>query len=432
MATRIKSARSKSPSVKKAAERAKRRPGLAIDENGTTARDAMPRLDPKRAFALVMELMAIPGASGHEGAVAEYVTKKLLAAGARADMIRSDNAHKKTPIAGEVGNLVLRLPGTARAARRLLMAHMDTVPICVGAKPVRKGEVVRSADPKTGLGADDRSGVAVVLNTAIEILERNLPHPPLTFLFAIQEEVGLHGARHVELPLLGKPRLAFNWDGGAAEKITTAATGGYRLQIEIEGLAAHAGAAPEMGVSAIAVASLAIAQLVRDGWHGLIEKGNKRGTSNVGVIQGGHATNVVTDHVELKAEARSHDKKFRKQIVDVIEKAFREAAAQVRNIHGKCGSVRFHGRQDYEAFRLADGDPSVVAAEAAVRAVGLVPCRATSNGGLDANWMTAHGIPTVTLGCGQMQIHTTSEFLDIGAFHHACQIALQLATDVRG
>jgi len=42
---------------------------------------------------------------------------------------------------------------------------MDTVPICVGAKPVRKGNVVRSADPKTGLGADDRAGVAVVLNT---------------------------------------------------------------------------------------------------------------------------------------------------------------------------------------------------------------------------------------------------------------------------
>jgi tripeptide aminopeptidase len=233
------------------------------------------------------------------------------------------------------------------------------------------------------------------------------------------------------LPLLGKPALAFNWDGGPAEKITVAATGGYRLQIEIEGLAAHAGAAPEQGISAIAIASLAIAQLVRDGWHGLIVKGNQRGTSNVGFIHGGEATNVVTDRVELKAEARSHDRRFREQIVSVIEGAFEDAAKQVRSAHGQCGRVRFHGRHDYEAFQLPGDEPSVVAAERAVRALGLEPHRAVSNGGLDANWMTAHGIPTVTLGCGQMQIHTTSEFLDIPAFERACEIALRLATETQ-
>jgi tripeptide aminopeptidase len=386
------------------------------------------RADPKRAFQMVMELMAIPGTSGHEKAVADYITGKLREAGAPASAIRHDNAHQKTPLAGEVGNLIFQMPGTLRAPRRLLMAHMDTVPICVGAKPVRKGRVVRSGDPKTGLGADDRSGVAVVLNAALEIIERKLPHPPLTFFWPIQEEVGLHGAHYAQLALLGKPRLAFNWDGGAAEKITVAATGGYRLQIEIEGLAAHAGAAPEQGVSAIAIASLAIAELVREGWHGLIVKGDHRGTSNVGTIHGGDATNVVTDRVELKAEARSHDQAFRKQIVAAIEQAFQKAALAVRNAAGRHGHVRFHGRHDYEAFRLAADEPSVLAAERAVRDAGLEPQRAVSNGGLDANWMTAHGIPTVTLGCGQMQIHTTREFLNIAAFEKACSIALDLAS----
>ena len=223
--------------------------------------------------------------------------------------------------------------------------------------------------------------------------------------------------------------MAFNWDGGSASKLTVAATGGYRLQIDVEGLAAHAGGAPEQGISAIAIASLAIAQLVREGWHGLIVKGQHQGTSNVGAIRGGEATNVVTDHVELKAEARSHDRQFRKQIVKVIEQAFKDAATQVRNDRGACGRVRIHGRNDYEAFRLPDDDPSLLAAERAVRASGLEPQRAVSNGGLDANWMTAHGIPTVTLGCGQMQIHTTSEYLDIPAFHHSCGIALILATE---
>lgn len=407
----------------------KPRPQRKSSASSAVTRNSAPIVfDRKRAVSLVMELMAIPSTSGGEGAVAKYVTDKLLAAGLPVAAIRSDNAHKKTLIAGEVGNLIMQLPGTLRGPRRLLMAHMDTVPICVGSKPKRSGNLVRSADPNTGLGADDRAGVAVLLAAALEILERDLPHPPLTFFWAIQEEVGLQGARCVQTSLLGKPKLAFNFDGGAAEKLTIGATGGYRMQIDIEGLAAHAGGAPEKGISAIAIASLAIARLVREGWHGLIQQKGGQGTSNVGFIQGGAATNVVTDHVVLKAEARSHDPAFRKQIVKQIETAFRDASCEVTNAQGKHGKVRFEGRNDYESFRLPDNDPSLLAAEQAVRDTGLEPLRAISNGGLDANWMTAHGIPTVTLGCGQMNIHTTSECLDLAAFEHACQIGLRLAT----
>ena len=44
--------------------------------------------------------------------------------------------------------------------------------------------------------------------------------------------------------------------------------------------------------------------------------------------------------------------------------------------------------------------------------------------------MAANGVPTVTLGCGQMEIHTTKEQLDLDAFEAACTVALRLATDV--
>jgi tripeptide aminopeptidase len=289
------------------------------------------------------------------------------------------------------------------------------------------GRFVKSADPATGLGADDRSGCAVVLATAVEILRRKLPHPPLTFLFAIQEEVGLYGARFVKAADLGRPRLAFNFDGGAVEKITVGATGGHRLDIRIAGTPSHAGVAPEKGVSALAIASLAIASLVNDGWHGLVEKKGKRGTSNVGTIHGGSATNVVAESATLKAEARGHDPAFRNQIVKAIETAFKDAAKRIKSVDGKTGKVTIAGRLDYEAFRLADDEPCVVAAEAAVKAIGLVPRREISNGGLDANWMAANGIPTVTLGCGQMEIHTTNEKLDLDAFENACRAALRLA-----
>ena len=380
----------------------------------------------------MLELLAIPGGSGNEKAVADQIVKRLREAGCPADAISFDTAHTKTPIKGNVGNLIVKLPGAVPGAvlgpRRLFMAHMDTVPVCIGTKPVVAGRFVKSGNPATGLGADDRAGCAVVLSTAIEILKRKLPHPPLTFFFAIQEEVGLYGARFAKAADLGKPKLAFNFDGGAVEKITVGATGGYRMDIAIEGIPSHAGVAPEKGVSAIAIAALAIASLVEDGWHGLVMKDGKRGTSNVGVIQSGCATNVVAESATLRAEARSHDPAFRGRIVKAIEKAFTDAVKKVRTADGKTGRVTFDGHLDYEAFRLPDDEPCVVAAQEAVRGIGLVPRLDVSNGGLDANWMAANGTPTVTFGCGQMEIHTTKEQLDLDAFEAACTVALRLAT----
>ena len=382
----------------------------------------------KRAFDLLWRLLPIPGRSGQESQVAEFVRQQLLAAGAPAAAVRCDTAHRRSPLEGDTGNLILKLPGTRRAPRRMLSAHLDTVPICVGCRPVRQGDLVRPADPQTGLGADDRAGTAVILNTALEIIERDLPHPPLTFCWFVQEEVGLHGSRYLQKSLLGEPKLAFNFDGGSAAKLTIGATGGYRLAIEIQGLASHAGVAPQWGVSAIAIAAMAIADLHRGGWHGDVRKGRRCGTSNVGVIQGGDATNVVTDRVTIRAEARSHDPEFRSKIVAEIERAFQRAVREVKSAAGATGRVNLDGRLDYEAFRLAEDEPCVQAAADAVRAIGREPELAISNGGLDANWISAHGIPTVSLGAGQVNPHRTDEALSVAEFEDACRVALRLAT----
>ncbi len=391
-----------------------------------TSKTPIPNL--KQAVSLVMELLAIPGKSGEEAEVAQRVIDLLLDAGAPRDAIKMDTAFRKTPIDGKTGNLVLKLPGTRRAPRRMLVAHLDTVPICVGSKPRRRGNMVTSSAAGTGLGADDRAGCAVTLTAALEILRNDLPHPPLTFLWTVQEEIGLHGARNVKRSMLGKPKLAFNWDGGAPNKLTIGATGGYRMKVEIEGIASHAGGAPEEGVSAIAIASLAIADLHRNGWHGDIQKGNKCGTSNVGFIHAGEATNVVTDLAILKVEARSHDSKFRQRIVREIEKSFQKAAREVKNVAGACGKVTFEGNLDYDSFKMSSKEPCVQVASQAVQAIGQETCFAIANGGLDANWLFQHEIPTVSFGCGQMNQHMATEALNIENYENACRIALLLAT----
>jgi len=385
-------------------------------------------LGSKEAIDLVMKLMAIPGRSGEEKQVVDFIVKELRRCGIPRSLIVTDRAHKKTPVGGNTGNLVVRLPGTNRQPRRMFSAHMDTVPACVGSKPVRRREIVRSADPSTGLGADDRAGCAVLLHTVQEIYRRRAAHPPLTFCWFVQEEVGIQGSKNANRRLWGAPKMAFNFDGGSPAKLTIGATGCYRIDIEITGLASHAAAAPEKGISAVAIAAMAIAELQTNGWHGAIKKEKKLGTSNVGVIRGGVATNVVAEHLSIKAEARSHDAKFRQRILKEIKAAFNQARSQIRNDSGKCGKIRFDVTFSYDSYLLNKKEAVVSFALSAIRDLGLKPSLAVTDGALDASWLNQYNIPTVSLGAGATYPHTVKEVLNIHRFNEACKIAWRLAT----
>lgn len=396
--------------------------------SSSTGSTASITFNERKAVERVIDMIAIAGKSCQEKAIAGYIEQKLVEAGIPASAISYDRAHKLSTYGGEVGNLIVKLPGIKSGPRRMLMGHIDTVPLCVGAQPVLRGNKIVSKSPLTALGGDNRAGAAIVLTAILEILKQNLPYPPLTLFWPVQEEIGLLGARHVSINKLGKPKLCFNWDGGDAQITCIGATGGYELFIEIDGIASHAGGHPEDGVNAIAVASIAIADLVKNGWHGLVLKNGLRGTSNIGVIQGGDATNVVTSKVILRGEARSHDRKFRSRIVKEIEQAFQRAVKQLKNAAGKTGKLTFGADLKYDSFQLSTDEPCVQSAITAVKKCGLDPELRVSNGGLDANWTSALGLPTVTLGAGQHDIHTTSEWLDVASYLKGCQIGLMLAT----
>ncbi len=206
----------------------------------------MPRsdvVDEKRAIGHLMDLLAIPGLSGEEGAIAAEVRQRLLASGYRAEWIGHDRAHERISGDYQVGNLVVLLPGTRPGRRRLFMAHLDTVPLCRGARPVLEGDRISSAGP-TGVGADDRTGVAALVTMAETLLERDLPHPPLTLLFTVGEERGLAGSRCVEEDELGDPKLGFNIDSSDPERLIVGAVGAERWNVEVGGRSAHAAVHP--------------------------------------------------------------------------------------------------------------------------------------------------------------------------------------------
>src|SRR5881394_1852648 len=279
-------------------------------------------VDTQSAIERLMRLLAVEGVTGREARIGNELIAALKEAGVPARSIRFDDAHTRIPLPTETGNLIVDLPGRGalqRADRLLFMTHMDTVPLCAGAKPKRQGRKIVNA-AKTALGGDNRTGCAVLVTLIAELARQNLDHPPITLLFCVREESGLWGARYVHKADLGAPVMAFNYDGGSANNVVVGAVGADRWEVEIFGRASHAGGAPERGISATMILGLALAEVQAGGWFGKVVKGKKQGTSNVGPVTGGDgrpagdATNVVTDYVHVRGESRSHDGKFFKQI----------------------------------------------------------------------------------------------------------------------
>jgi tripeptide aminopeptidase len=220
--------------------------------------------------------------------------------------------------------------------------------------------------------------------------------------------------------------MGFNYDGSDPHQYVTSVIGTERFNIDITGVASHAGAWPEMGVSTAVIAAHALSELDAEGWHGPIEKDGRKGSANVGIIEGGTGTNVVMPATHLLVEARSHDHDFRKAIIR-WEEAFRQAAARVTNKDGDSGGVGFSPGPTYEAFALTEEDPVVVRALEAGERCGFTPSCVTNDGGMDANWIVGHGIPAVTFGTGQRRVHTADEWIDLKDFGTACRLAVELA-----
>lgn len=395
--------------------------GLSFDENAAIDR--------------LQRFLAVEGVTGQEKAIARAVADELEAVGAPSSTIRHDTAHERIPLPTQTGNLLVDLPGTQPGPRLLFAAHLDTVPLCAGVVPERVRDRLLSCG-NTALGGDDRTGVACLATLAATLLQKGLPHPPLTLLFTVREESGLFGARHVDTVDLGSPVMGFNVDGRSPSELTIGAVGAERWEVEIIGRAAHAGVHPEQGVSATMVAALALADIHRGGWFGKVHQAAGDGTSNAGRLAGrdgkcaGDATNVVTDYVQLHGESRSHNARFAKAITRAYRAAFTKAAEQLRNDKGKKAKVKFKARLDYHPFRLKEDAAVVRHAQAAAVRAGLQPSLRVSNGGLDANWLVRHGIPTITFGAGQNNIHTIDEYVDLSSFLMGCRMALALATQI--
>ena len=390
-------------------------------------------LDVAAAEEHLMNFLSVEGVTGQEANIAAAVSDALKKIGVPASAIRFDDANKRIPLPTETGNLIVDLPGTRGGPRLLYSTHLDTVPLCAGAKPRKEGDRIVS-DGTTALGGDARTGVALLVVLAETLIKHKLPHPPITLLFTVREESGLHGARELNPADLGGPVMCINVDGMLAKDLIVGAVGQENWEVEITGRASHAGVAPEQGISATMVGAIALADARSAGWFGKVVKPGGRGTSNVGIFGGkdgkpaGDATNVVTDYAFIKGEARSPEAAFATKIAKGYEDAFAKAQAEVRDHKGETAKVKFSHKTSYPPFELAKDAPVVKRATKALEALGIEANLLFSNGGLDANWLDKHGVPTITIGAGQAEIHTIKEYVNLAEYEKGCRLGILMAT----
>lgn len=348
----------------------------------------------ERITALLMDLCATDSGSRNERLMADKLKPMLEELGF---VVREDDAGAK--VGGNAGNLYGRLEGTAPGEPLLFSAHMDRVTPGLGVKPRLEGNDIVS-DGTTILGADDAAGIAAVLEAVRVLKERNLPYPTIEIGFTIGEEVGLLGARHLEYGWF-TAKLGFALDsGGKVGEIVVKAPSQAKVNVTFRGKAAHAGVAPEKGVSAIQIAAVAISRMK-------LLRIDSETTANIGSISTDGPTNIVPETCKIVAEARSlNQEKLEAQVAD-MQRCAEEAARELG------GAADVEILRSYSAFNLSPESAPVRRAAAAAEQIGAPVSITSTGGGSDANIFNGNGIPMAVLGVGYEEIHSTRERMPI-------------------
>lgn len=375
----------------------------------------------KNLLNIFLELVQTDSESFDEKNMQELLARKLQQLGCR---VQVDHAGQNYPTNAQ-GNVIGFFPGTVESAPIVLCAHMDTVSPGKGVHPVVHEDYVTS-DGSTILGADDKAGVAIILEVLQALKEENLPHPPVEVIFTLTEENGMAGAKNLDISHL-KGREGLILDNEEVSELLIQGPAVNTIEVWIKGLAAHAGACPEKGISAIEVAAYALSRMK-------LGRVDDETVANFGIIQGGKATNVVMDDLYLKGEARSlKDEKLSAQTAH-MKACFDEAVEHfTKEVDGHLHKpeIKFVPFKRYPAVNVPASHPMVQSVVAAAKTLGISMRPAASGGGCDANILSGKGFTLPNLGVGCRGCHALTEKLLLKEFFAAFNVVLAVVRAYR-
>ncbi len=362
-----------------------------------------------------LTLVRLDSPPGGEGKVASWCQDRMEEMGLEC---RRDGAARI--LGGETGNLHGFLPGKGREGTLLLSAHMDTVPEAVGVKPVVERGCVRS-DGTTPLGADDKSGIAVILQAIRLLLGAPVPRPDIHVLFTVQEETGLKGVRAAELGR-PKPLGALVLDGGSVDRLIHKAPAKNYFQFRFLGREAHLTREPELGLNAVEMAAHAVASMPLGRIDALT-------TAGVSAIRSEGGEGKVPVLCEVEGQVSSLDRsRLEKVTHDLYTAAMESIRGKEVVLGGKVWKPGLEARVEplHPALHVPADHPLVEAVKEAARSLGRGIQLYAASGGCDANILFARGVPALVLGTGMALPHTCQENIRIEDMVRAAQLLARI------
>lgn len=311
---------------------------------------------------------------------------------------------------GNAGNIIFNIPGTTSSAPVLLfMAHMDTVGPAANKKIIVDGDVIKT-DGSTILGGDDAAGIECLFEALRILKENNVAHGSIQAVFTIAEETGLTGAKLLDYSMI-RAKYGFVLDeGGHIGTFAVKGPAQYKIGGYLKGKAAHAGVEPEKGVSSIQIAARAVDNMK-------LGRLDAETTANIGIINGGKATNIVCDKVYIEGECRSRDRsRLEKQRIH-MENCFTEAADYYGGVSEIESSLLF---DSFEIGEIGDDEKELTGIlKRAAAEAGVEYEPVATGGGSDTNIISGKGIRAVNLSVGMNKAHTVEEFINAGDLEKA-------------
>lgn len=358
-----------------------------------------------------VQLVSIDSLTKNERKMADTLTQKLKDMGYE---VIEDNAGEK--IGSDTGNLICNIKGSKDVPAVMLTAHMDTVEPGKGRKAVIEDGLIKT-DGTTILGSDDAAGIECILECLRVLKEKNLPHGDIQVVFSVAEEGGLLGAKNLDYSKI-YARYAIVLDtGGAIGTVNVKAPSQNIIYVTVEGRASHAGVEPEKGISAIQIAADAISTMK-------LGRIDFETTANVGIISGGRETNIICDKVEIKAEARSRDKRKLDEQTDHMKECFEKAAFKFG------GRIDFKAVLEYPSFNIPEDAPIINIIKKAANASGVALVLEETGGGSDTNIYNGKGIEAVNVSVGMNKVHSVEENIVIEDMVKAAELLLSIISNI--
>ena len=375
-------------------------------------------------LAHVFSLMCgIDSPSGEEARLAGFL-KDLFTREFPEAVIAEDDSTGET--GSDANNLVIRFPGGLPGEPIFFNCHLDTVEPARGVRVVRDGTRFTSAG-ETILGGDDKGGIAILIEAVRAITEARIPHLPFDLVFTTCEEVGLRGAKALDLSLL-RAKEGYALDSSGVDLLIIGAPAANRFHFTVTGAAAHAGLHPERGINAIQLAARCLADLK-------LGRLDEESTANIGRINGGTATNIIRDSVRVEGEVRSHSLEklatFSLQIQNTVQAVIDQwnPPPNAQLASGVRPRLDFLLTAEYPAMNIERNASILRRVERAAVTLQRDIRYERAGGGSDANIFNGKGLPTAIIGIGMDHVHSTEESIDLQDMVRTAELVAAILTN---